>query len=530
MTEKDTPARPGAERSPANQDRHRKSKTISLDDALVKAIELHRKGRQTEARSIYNAILEANPAHTGALHFLGILFFQNAKHKEAIELIELALQYDPNYTDARNNLGNIYLKQKNYQDAESAYRKVLHASPDHADAINNLAAVLKAQGKFDESLTCFQMALKLTPDNATVHYNLGNAYCTNQQWTQAKAAYAKAIEIDPAHAAAYRELGGVLKALGQPEEALQALTNAVQLDESNADTHRVHGIALQTNGLVEDAVRAYHRAIACDPSVTDTYPNLITALHTLDRLSEAEKIVNQWLEQDPASAAASHMHASITGDNVPPRATDAYVTKTFDDFSTRFDEKLQSLEYKAPQLLHREALAAGIIDVDRPRRIVDAGCGTGLCGPLFRPYASVLDGVDLSGGMLSIAKLLAVYDTLTQAELTRFLQTGKDHYHIIITADTMIYFGDLQPVVAACSRRLTPDGWFVFSAEKLITGASQSGYQLNWHGRYSHAEPYLRKTLEQHGFINISVTEAVLRLEHGEPVDGFIVLAQNTTA
>ena len=40
----------------------------------------------------------------------------------------------------------------------------------------------------------------------------------------------------------------------------------------------------------------------------------------------------------------------------------------------------------------------------RGERVLDAGCGTGLCGPLLRPYAKRLVGVDLSSGMLERAR------------------------------------------------------------------------------------------------------------------------------
>ena len=44
--------------------------------------------------------------------------------------------------------------------------------------------------------------------------------------------------------------------------------------------------------------------------------------------------------------------------------------------------------------------------------VLDAGCGTGLCGPLLAPYARRLIGVDLSEGMLALAKEKHVYDAL----------------------------------------------------------------------------------------------------------------------
>ena len=46
----------------------------------------------------------------------------------------------------------------------------------------------------------------------------------------------------------------------------------------------------------------------------------------------------------------------------------------------------------------------------KPVKILDAGCGTGLCGPLLKPWARRLVGVDLSGGMLEKARALQLYD------------------------------------------------------------------------------------------------------------------------
>lgn len=505
-----------------------KTESVTLDDALARAMDLHQKGRQAEAESLYSAILNADPKHPTALHFSGILSFQNSAHQKAIELIEQALKCDPNYVDARNNLGNIYHELRQFKKAENAYRAVLDISPTHAGAINNLAAVLKARGNFEEALTCYQSALELDPDNAVFHYNLGNAYTSNQLWQEAKTAYQRSIELKSDNPAAYRELGSVLRALGEKDASLKAISQAVELDESHAGAHCEHGIALQSTGLLEDAVLAYQRAIAADPKFNRTYPNLVVALKHLNRMQEAEDFAKRWLEINPENATANHMLASITGLNVPARATDSYVTELFDNFSTQFDEKLQQLEYKAPQLILDHSLKAGVINVDKPCRIIDAGCGTGLCGPLFRAYASTLDGVDLSAGMLNGAKLRNVYDHLAQAELTAYLENSNDDCDIIISADTLVYFGDLGQVTAASSQRLVPGGWLVFSIEKLKPDESQSPHQLNPHGRYSHSEIYVRETLSTHGFNNVSITDAVLRQELGEPVNGFIVLAQNS--
>ena len=51
--------------------------------------------------------------------------------------------------------------------------------------------------------------------------------------------------------------------------------------------------------------------------------------------------------------------------------------------------------------------------------VLDAGCGTGLCGPLLAPYARRLVGVDLSARHARRRRSeKGVYDELVKGELT----------------------------------------------------------------------------------------------------------------
>src|SRR5260370_26931297 len=105
------------------------------------------------------------------------------------------------------------------------------------------------------------------------------------------------------------------------------------------------------------------------------------------------------------------MLAALTGEDVPARASSGYVRTVFDRFAESFDEKLHSLDYRARQLVSAAvaaAFGAGRGDLE----VLDAGCGTGLCGPLLRPYARRLVGVDLSSAMLQRAGLRGCYDAL----------------------------------------------------------------------------------------------------------------------
>jgi predicted TPR repeat methyltransferase len=58
--------------------------------------------------------------------------------------------------------------------------------------------------------------------------------------------------------------------------------------------------------------------------------------------------------------------------------------------------------------------------------VLDAGCGTGLCGAILAPFARRLVGVDLSEGMLAHAKAKNVYHELVKAELGGLLRAMRE--------------------------------------------------------------------------------------------------------
>jgi predicted TPR repeat methyltransferase len=156
--------------------------------------------------------------------------------------------------------------------------------------------------------------------------------------------------------------------------------------------------------------------------------------------------------------------------------------------------------------------------------VLDAGCGTGLCGTLVAPYARRLVGVDLSEGMLAQAKEKEVYDELVKAELTGFLRASEEAFDLIVSADTLVYFGSLHDVVAAAVHSLRPGGRLVFTLEHAVPGRPPADYRLEYHGRYSHSRAYVERVLAALA-VQTTIAEAELRMESGVPVAGLVVRA-----
>ncbi|HSB79369.1 MAG TPA: methyltransferase domain-containing protein, partial [Candidatus Methylomirabilis sp.] len=175
------------------------------------------------------------------------------------------------------------------------------------------------------------------------------------------------------------------------------------------------------------------------------------------------------------------------------------------------------------------ALAAALPPPASALDILDAGCGTGLCAPLLRPYARRLIGVDLSPGMLAKAAERHAYDDLVKAELTEFLGRQTEAFDVIASADTLCYFGALEPVFCPAAKALKPNGLIAFTLEDA--GDEGAGlHLLTPDGRYAHARSYVQGVLGAAGFAVHSVAFAVLRKEGGQPVAGHVVVARKQCA
>lgn len=418
------------------------------------------------------------------------------------------------------------LREGDLARAEAGLLAALAAQPTDADAWHFTGVLRHQQGRGREAEAAIRRAIELAPGEAGMHVNLGNVLFETGRAREAVAAYEQAAALAPDSAQPWCNLGTTWRALHDPVRARQAWQRATELAPQHPQAWYGLSQSLVELGLVAEGLRANSRAITLWPRETTSREQVIRALVLLDERDEAARLYRAWLAEEPGNPVVRHQLAALQHEPgaAPARADDAYVSAVFDSVAPQFDARLANLGYRAPELVlqawlqRAEPAAASQV-------VADLGCGTGLCGPGLRPWASRLVGCDLSTGMLRHAHARGVYDALFEVELVHYLRHEPARHDALVSADTLCYFGPLEGVAAAAATSLKPGGWWVFTVEALDAD-DRAAHRLLPSGRYAHARHHVQAALQAAGFESTRCEQDVLRQEAGQPVNGWLVSAR----
>ena len=399
-------------------------------------------------------------ARARTLFLDGVAHFEAQRLEDAERCFVASLHHLPGRASTRINLAAARLALGRPADALAELEAVLADEPQHLDAWCHRADALAALGRDAEAIVCADRALAQDPHHPAAWYRRAIALERLRRFDEARPAFERLLALEPAHAEAWFRLGQVLQREGRLEAALDCLDKAVALLPAHAAAWSQRGSLLEALGRRAEATAAFERAVALGAD---------TELHRF-------------------------FIAAMDGRADAPAAPRAYVQALFDDYADGFDRHLVDvLGYRG----HHELVAplAGL----QPNGFdaaLDLGCGTGLCGPLLRPLARRLEGVDLSPAMLERAARLGVYDRLHCADLVEHLAHSDTRHDLVLAADVFIYVGTLEAVFAGVMRVLRPGGLFCFTVEQAH---DTQGVRLGPQRRYEHAQPYLQGLARQHG-------------------------------
>ena len=238
-----------------------------------------------------------------------------------------------------------------------------------------------------------------------------------------------------------------------------------------------HATALLELKRLDEALAGFDRVVALDPENAVGWNNRANTLVALERLEEAASCYDRALQIRPdLETAKSNRFLVLLQLRKVSRIADFALRDMFDEVATRFDHLMvEGLDYRGH--LHLRTLAdAKLPRLKPPLRVLDLGCGTGLVGNAFKDLAAGgrLDGIDLAPRMLEVARKRGIYDDLILGDLETVLAAPGPSYDLIVSADTMVYLGDLAPTFRGVFNRLNPGGFYLFAVRSEGRGRAGS--------------------------------------------------------
>jgi tetratricopeptide (TPR) repeat protein/SAM-dependent methyltransferase len=278
---------------------------------LEMAVGLHQAGELARARGFYEQIIEQDPGHADALHFLGLACFQVGDGERALELIRRAIGRKPQVAPYHDNLGTVLESRGALEEALQAYREAARLAGDDAERSFNIGVVMHRLGRHREAEAAYREAIALAPGDAGFHYNLANLLKDEERLEEALSHYRQAIELEPKLADARNNLGNTLQALGRLDEAVQAYRDAIEVRPNDATTHVNLANVLIEQSELEAAAASYARALSLDSTLDDTRLALGEVQRALGRFDAALATFEALLRRNRDSATAKVGLASV---------------------------------------------------------------------------------------------------------------------------------------------------------------------------------------------------------------------------
>lgn len=475
------------------------------------------------------------------------------------------------------NQANTYYNQGLYDQAKHYYKEILRHNPNNADVLCNLASLLMDMNDVNNAEINYRKTLNVDENHSSALYNLASLLQdrnsnNNNDINEAKELYQKLLIMEPNSIDALANLGSLYHRTGDYLSAIKCYEDAINIIKANNND--------DNNAVLSSLYEHYGRAIIriadtkkLAQNNTNNNDNDSKVIDSL--LIEAQQLLNNSLHYNNNNTIAKHMLMSILSDNCTNndndyQASDDYITRLFDDFSSSFETSLEKLEYHAPSLLTKAIVA---LNQSSYSVLVDLGCGTGLLGAMLANVSTIdyIIGVDLSKKMLQLAAdkkvnnkrvygnlfagpmtllisslakyrssdessninnydsdIIDVEDIVTNGFDKKFINGSKQLHQLpmlIVAADVFVYVGDLEQIIESFRELKMENDVFAFTTEALPEDdANTKGYKLQASGRYAHKKSYIDKLLNDKNFSLITYEAVTLRKELGTSVYGHLYL------
>lgn len=241
----------------------------TVPELLVEADAKFQAGQQTEARALYEAIVEREPGTVQAWVRLGLLYSWENRLTESLSAYEKALSLAEGDVDLRLDIARIRSWEGDLKLSIENYRQIIADHPSRLDARLALAQVLAWDNQFDSSIETYDAILQLDPGNLKARLGKAQTYSWSERTELAETQYREILKDNPKQEDAWLALARVVSWQDRLPEAISIYEEFLKEYPENASAHTGLGQVHSWQGMDKKAYASTRRALALDPSDRD---------------------------------------------------------------------------------------------------------------------------------------------------------------------------------------------------------------------------------------------------------------------
>lgn len=510
---------------------------------------------QTDFISAYNIYKKLILTYTNSPEIynnLAIAAYQLNHHQEAVDYINLAIKLAPN-----NPLYIIQFAQflftTDFEIADQLFNQALELAHNYTNNVtaddltqikHSYATLLYNQGcvlakdiTVDTQLAAIDLFKKSLRYNSSYYktlYNIACCYININDLTHGIEYLHKTLDLNPNHTDSHFALSQYYQQNNNNKLAETHLAQSLQSSKNNKNSNLAvaeynYGVLEQQRKNYDQALAHYKTSLDLNPNSFATCYNIASVYQKIQNYPEAIKYYKQALALNPNDPSCTYILACLLSNQNMQKAPAEYIELLFDNYAADFEHELiNNLDYKTPEILYK-LFTKNLPELNN-LNILDLGCGTGLISNYFKTISKNLIGVDLSQKMLAIANAKNNYTNLIKSDIDSYLEINiNNHYpkfNLIILADVLVYYGDLENLFVKIKENLEPQGHLLFSIELSEAADHLNDYNLSTTGRYTHSLEYIKQIIFNK-FTLIDSKTTTLRTQNGHEVQGMVFLLDN---
>ena len=500
-----------------------------MSQFLAKAAKLYKEKKYDQVLNEISKLDKKHQMEENTIILVGNCYDSLGRKEMAKKFYKKAYRKNKHSEAVLLNLAILYFEQKKYILSKIYIKKLLAINSKSCNAIILLGNIYKEKKQFDKAVKLYKKALMIEKDAYSANINLANIYYQQKQNLQAYTYAEKAMEKSLEKVEGIKLFAEISIEINRPDKAVLYLEEIAKKNNTDCWIYNLLSQLYILQKKYEASIKAGLSAIEISKGENSQQINFGYILYDSNLAAQNEivqKYALAWQKKYPDNQIVQYMADSALHNKKNSDNNIVYVREIFDAFANDFEDVLSHLNYNVPKIIEKELVPLFKNTKLKKMRILDAGCGTGLCGNYLKKYARFngLDGVDISEKMLSIAKRKKVYSHLYNQDLNIFLQEHKNKYNLINAADVITYFGDLENLFHHLNICLCDGGRILFSISE--NNIDNDNYYLHSSGRFLHSQKYIESILNKNGFSTEKIIRAHLRDEAAKKVLGWIFIAK----